>query len=768
MTTPHSVLGMRRGAYGLILGILAGAGTTVCAQDNPAPEEDQAAPSDPADEEEPEIVVRGELIRGRALGGFQPEQVLTSEDIAAYGAGSLGELVDLLLAETSSGRGRASGPPIVLINGRRVSGFREVGRYPVSAVARVEVLPEEASLAYGFAADQRVLNFVLKRNVTITTLTLRGGAPTGGGRVSGEVDGQFLKVDGADRFSLDGAFEEAGSLLEAERDVVFSDGSSGALDRTIVPEQREASAGFSASVGLPAGSVATLSGSALDQRSKALFGSDPVSGETLAQTIKTSDRYAGLTVASGLGRSTWTLTASYSDLDQRTRTDLSAFSGLVRETDLSRTRWDANALLNQRLADLAAGPMTLTASFDLNLERQNAVINEGALINQSAIDRDTFGGRLSLDVPILAPAPLPGDFGVNLKGQARHLSDFVWLTTFGYGLRWRPVTRLRLLASVTHEEGAPPLNDLGAPEVVTPDVRTFDFATGEDVLATLITGGNRELVVDTRRVLKLGVQWNPNDEPRLGVNIDYTNSRIDNEVRRFALLTEDFESAFPDRVLRSAQGQLLAFDIRPLQVERGLRDELRTAITFSKRLKTKRRRRAEGPPAKRRRSGRPGSLRINAIHRLTLRDEARLGQAGQGGSGMGPVLDLLNGASIERVGGTPRHQVDLSVYRWKSGFGLAASARYQSATRVDNPSGDLRFSDLATLNLRATYEFNYSDKILASLPFLEETQMAFNVRNLFNQRQRVTDLQGQTPDNFLPELLDPLGRSVRLDIRKRF
>ncbi|MEM7702625.1 MAG: hypothetical protein AAF251_11860 [Pseudomonadota bacterium] len=713
---------------------------------------------------EPEIIVRGNLIRGRTFGGYEPEQVLLPEDIAAYGAGSLGELVDLILAETSSGRGRASGPPVVLINGRRVSGFREVGRYPVSAVARVEVLPEEASLAYGFAADQRVLNFVLKRNVDITTLTLRTGTPTEGGRTSGEADGQFLKVDGARRFSLDGTYERADSLLETDRNLLFADGSMGATDRTLAPQRREWSAGFSASLGLPAGSVATLSGSIQDQRSEALFGSDPVTNTVFQQITNTQDVVAGLNVASGLGRSTWTLNASYANVKEATATDLAMAPALIRETDLSRENWETNALLNQRLADLAAGSMTVTASLDMSLERQDTAILEGAAVNQSSIARDTFAGGLSLEVPILAPAPIPGELGLNANAEVRHLSDFGWLTTYGYGLRWKPVPTVRLLASVTREEGAPALNDLGTPQVLTPDARLFDFEAGQDALATLITGGNPDLATDRRRVIKLGVQWNPSEEPRIGVNVDYTTSQIDNEVRRFALLTENFERAFPDRVTRGPGGQLLAFDVRPVQVAEGRRDEVRTAITFSERLKTKRvRRRAEGPPTKRRRSGRPGSLRISAIHRLTLRDEARLSEGGQGA-----VFDLLNGASIERAGGTPRHQIDLSLYRWKYGFGLAAAARYQSATRVNIPSSDLRFSDLATFGLRVTYEFNYSDAILAKLPFLEETQVAFNVGNVFNQRQRVTDPQGRTPDNFLPELLDPLGRSVRLDIRKRF
>ena len=40
--------------------------------------------------------------------------------------------------------------------------------------------------------------------------------------------------------------------------------------------------------------------------------------------------------------------------------------------------------------------------------------------------------------------------------------------------------------------------------------------------------------------------------------------------------------------------------------------------------------------------------------------------------------------------------------------------------------------------------------------------------NLFDSRQRVTDATGATPISYQPDLLDPLGRSVRLSIRKLF
>ena len=46
--------------------------------------------------------------------------------------------------------------------------------------------------------------------------------------------------------------------------------------------------------------------------------------------------------------------------------------------------------------------------------------------------------------------------------------------------------------------------------------------------------------------------------------------------------------------------------------------------------------------------------------------------------------------------------------------------------------------------------------------------MTLAVTNLFNQRQRVTDQTGTVPIGFQPAYLDPLGRTVRLSVRKLF
>lgn len=44
----------------------------------------------------------------------------------------------------------------------------------------------------------------------------------------------------------------------------------------------------------------------------------------------------------------------------------------------------------------------------------------------------------------------------------------------------------------------------------------------------------------------------------------------------------------------------------------------------------------------------------------------------------------------------------------------------------------------------------------------------FTIENLLNDRINVTDRTGATPNRFQPAYINPLGRSIRLGVRKKF
>ena len=133
----------------------------------------QAVPSEPAasqsaavsDEEAEEgetVVVTGQRPRGSVVGDIPPENVLNAATSAPPARPASRTARRHRAADRQRPRPRG-GPPVLLLNGRRISGFRELRDIPPEAIERMEILPEEVALKYGYRADQRVVNFVLRR-----------------------------------------------------------------------------------------------------------------------------------------------------------------------------------------------------------------------------------------------------------------------------------------------------------------------------------------------------------------------------------------------------------------------------------------------------------------------------------------------------------------------------------------------------------------------------------------------------------------------------
>ena len=128
----------------------------------PAATEPQADAADNRPQIKGEIVVIGTRLMGQVDAAQPPLVTLDEADIAAYGASSLGDLIAAIGPVTGSGRGRGGGGPVILFNGQRISNFREMRNIQPEAIRRMEVLPEEVALRFGYAANQRVINFILK------------------------------------------------------------------------------------------------------------------------------------------------------------------------------------------------------------------------------------------------------------------------------------------------------------------------------------------------------------------------------------------------------------------------------------------------------------------------------------------------------------------------------------------------------------------------------------------------------------------------------
>lgn len=163
---------------------------------------------------------------GAVLGDIPPEETFTAADVRAFGVSSMEDLLTELTPQTTSGLG---GAPVVLLNGRRISGPGEMRDIPTEAIQRVEILPEEVALKYGYTADQKVVNIVLRQRFRASTVDATVGGSTEGGQASQQLNWSQLRLNREGRTNLAIKIQNSDQLLESDRDLV-SRSSSGLYD----------------------------------------------------------------------------------------------------------------------------------------------------------------------------------------------------------------------------------------------------------------------------------------------------------------------------------------------------------------------------------------------------------------------------------------------------------------------------------------------------------------------------------------------------------
>jgi len=575
----------------------------------------QPAPelSEESDQPEPggEIVVTATRLRGEVETDVPPVVELDEAQIAAVGAGSLEDLIAQLAPQTGSGRGRG-GRPVFLVNGQRVSGFREMRRYPPEAIQKVEVFPEEVALQYGYPADQRVINFILKDNFASREIELEIGGPTAGGRLEGEVEAAQLTINGPNRLLLGAEYNRSTMLTEAERDIVQTPGSvptvvgdpdpAGFRSLSAAGETAEVEATWNTGFGQGRDAATfSLNGNLTHENSRSLSGLDAVlltdGGASALRTIDADPlerlrRATTGSIASSFNKplGTWNLSATVDASHARVVTEIDrrrdgqvlqdlvdtgqlAIDGVLPFVPVAgQDRAVSNLTNATTLATLRGNPIMLpggevSVTFDTGYTWDRiASTDTRANGGETVLKRGDLTAGLNLGIPIASARegflePL-GELNLNLGGGINHLSDFGTLTDWTAGVNWRPAGRLALQASYTVREAAPGLSQLGDPQIVTFNVPVFDFTRGETTLATITSGGNPFLLAETQRDIKLSAAYELDLFDRADIRVEYFRNRSDNVTESFPLLTPAIEAAFPDRVERDADGRLVAIDRR--------------------------------------------------------------------------------------------------------------------------------------------------------------------------------------------------------------
>ena len=861
----------------------------------------QEAPGGDSDEA-PDIVVNGTRPPqpGAVVGDIPPELQYSQADIRAYGVSSIADLLNELAPQIASVRGRGGEAPAVLLNGRRISSFSEIRDLPTEAILRVDILPEEVALKYGFSADQKVVNIVLRRRFHAMTVEGNGATSTDGGGTNGLGDFGITRIRGDNRLNIDAKVQAAEHLLESDRgltsrttgraydrtgNVVAADGGLDALDgasvagvganaaggtptladfnagvpnvtdispyRTLTPATKEATLNAVLAHPLSKKISSTLNATFDASQSDTLRGlagsnllvpsSDPfnpfgedialyryLSSDPLKQRQRSISGHLGGTLNADVAKWRLSLTGNYDHAESRTLTQTTDPNATITIDDPTLNPFGTipasligNALTtrakgisdsgnvqfvgNGPLFDVPAGPFSTTVKVGLTASGFRSSSTRGGITQDSSLSRRDGSAQLNFDLPLTSRKHhilgAIGDVTANANVAVDQLSDFGTLWTVGYGANWTPREGITVIASATHDRGAPTIQQLGNPVIATPGARVFDYRTGQTVDVTETAGGNPNLRADSRHIEKLGLNLKPFNKIDLTLSANYVHSTIRNAIAALPSPTAAIEAAFPDRFTRDDDGDLTSIDVRPVNLARETRQELRWGFNYTQKLKTSKKvidafralrqsgafRRpapgSDGPPSdgsgggaraggfggrggggRGNFGGGGGRLQFSVYHTWYFRDDI-LTRSG------GPTLDLLHGGTQGSGGGQPRHQVEVQLGATDNGIGVRLNGSWQSPTTVNggvgSATGDLHFSSLATANFRLFADLGANPSLLKH-KWARGMRVTLSVNNIFNTRQHVHDANGDTPLSYQPAYLDPLGRTIKVSIRKLF
>lgn len=711
-----------------------------------------------------EIVVTARY--GEAL--VEPETELDEQQIAAYGAYSIGDLVRNISRLT----GRPDEQPILLINGERVDAVQDLAGYPPAALQRLAILPPEAAGRYGYAGDRRVVNLVLKKHFVSWETQAGVKLPTAGGRHGGSLSAGRFVIDGKARWNAQVQFSRESALFRSARASAppVVDGSDPDDYLSLLPATRllTATLGLSRPIGPLTGSFSLSAGTNRSRQGLGTVSHDLAAGGAGRLSGRQNSENLGLVMTLSGSVADWRaiLNASYARdwsngaIDQP---DDIAGAGFV--TNRTRARGENLAVrltLGKSIAALPAGPLAANMSIGMNRNRSWSRYEDGVAGRDAAVGsgRDRFDGRLALVVPV-----------ANRKEDVlAFLGDLSFDIAAGVGLgrreppqprielgaNWNPVPALRINAETSFAKLAPAIEQLNAPyrEEVR---RIYDFARQEIAEPIWVTGGNPELGSGRRRTYALGATLRPFDPRLLMLSVEYRKRVSTGGAGGFPGVTQAVERAFPDRFVRDASGRLIRVDARAIRIVRDTTERLDSAITLSLAPGAKAAAASADPLA----MGKLWNLSLTLNHGWNLRSELMT-------SADFPPIDRLHGGTAQS-----RHNVGLQLVAGRAGFGATLDASWQSGFRLrdTNATGsgrDYRFAPLSLVNLRLHAEPAQLVRGANKPPLLSGLQVSLDVGNLFDVYRRATLADGSTPPGYERYEVDPLGRTVQLTVRKRF
>lgn len=783
---------------------------SVFGQTSPAPRTQPVLAAPPETEE---VIVTAQRSKNSVAGDAVPETTLAPADIRALGASNITEILASLGARAGSGRGRGDGQPVVLLNGRRIAGFAEVRNIPSEAILRVEVFPEATALQYGYPADQRVVNFILRPRFKAFTFEGSVGLSAGVDRSEESPKLNYLKITDTGRISANFEVGHSNAVTETQRGVVRTTGFGDGASRTILPETLTTLGAVTYTRGIGATMGATFDARFDSSQFDSLLGLRAAgSGEpALVRTNRTLNSRLAATLNGATRGWQWTASASFDGTDSDTITQVITDTPQTAQSQTQRIELVANGSgpLFKLPAGFVRGSVS-TAYLDRTITSESV---RGGIITAGALSRVGTTSRANLTVPITSRR---GDFGkafgdvsVSVNGSINDLSDFGSLLSFGYGVTWAPIADLRFSFTADTAQNAPTLTQLGSPIVSTPATPVFDYASGQSTLVTRISGGNVNLAQESRNDVSISLNYSPTKIEGLDLSLTWSQNKSENPVGSISGLTPDLEAAFAGRFTR-VDGRLVAIDQRAVNFAASENEIVRYGLSFGRSFgQPIPIPQGAGGPSRPSGSGGAGGG-VGGGDRPTGPRPAGggggapggfggFGGGGFGGGGFGggppggpsgrwsfsiyhtirledsvtlrtgrPALDLLDGGAIDDAGGARRHLVEIEGGAFYRGMGFRLNGDWRSGTKIDTGASDLTFDDIFRLNARFFLSFDARRDMIAKAQWLRRSRVILRVDNLTDSFQGVKDSAGNTPEAYQKGFVAARGRFVELSWRKQF
>jgi iron complex outermembrane receptor protein len=674
-------------------------------------------------------------------------------------------------------RGLGSSSTLVLLDGHRIAPAAygtvvDVSAIPLAAIDRVEILTDGSSAIYGSDAIGGVVNIILKKDYRGADTSVRYGDVTRGSRHE-EIVAQTLGTNWSSG-NIVGTlqYQNESSLPAYDRD--FASALPSPSD--LLPSTR--------SYGGTLNGRQTLS-DGLELRadvllSKREFAGDMSEADPGGILVTTNGGNAvSASVAPGLRFAftpRWAIELNGLFSEQKGESSLTSgfHPGTLTDQfiDNKSTEKSVDLIANGRLGATRGGVIGLAIGTSYRREELNSLdvfmFNPGSSTTTFREQRNITAAFGELYVPIVSNEnriPMVEALEVSAAARLDRYSDFGNSTNPHFGLRWTPLSDIRVRASYGKSFRAPSLVQEFESAPINNVIYNYPFANpaGPGNIPVLVFNGSKPLTPERAQTVDFGVEYNPAAIPGLDVALNYYDVLYKNRIITApfdtnALLSPAVYGSLITPIASDAAAQAIV-DAAQAAGERYV-DVLGTGVTGIRYLYDDRQQNATAV----RQSGFDFTSKfVKAFAANTLTVQLNASFIDKIETTLAPgaaAIDLVNTFG-NPVKWRARLETAWATSLWSVSGSLNSVGSYTNLSGIGNPP----IASWSTVNLGAAIN---ADAYFRS-PAWKGVTVSLAALNIFDRDPPFVNASSQLVNvNYDPANANPLGRFVSLAVRKKW